>query len=167
MFLTICLALCFMFGMMLVTLTVSQVIPPGICQGRPFGYFVRDVTDCRAYFLCTNAAPRRDYCLPSGTNFDEATQRCVWPEDSNCFKCPPLSPFVDVEVSNHCNQFVRCLDDRPTQMQCGAGLVFDPEAGTCNQAANVLCTANLPLQCPARDNPNNRVFSRNPNDCAQ
>lgn len=141
--------------------------PPGICQGRPFGYFVRDVTDCRAYFLCTNGAPQRDFCRTVGTNFDEPSQRCVWPADSNCFRCPPANPFVDVEVSNQCSQFIRCIDDRPTQMQCAAGLQFDPEAGTCNEPWRMTCSSSIPLQCSARDSPDYRPFARNPNDCSQ
>lgn len=148
---------------------VTAVTPPkSLCHGRPPGYFVQDVTTCSAYFRCEhNGDATRGICSPDGTNFDEPKQRCVWPEDSNCFQCPANITYTEIEVESHCNQFIRCIDSRPQHLDCAEGLVFDPELENCNFAHLVGCAANPPIECPAEDDPDHRVYERDPADCSR
>lgn len=99
--------------------------------------------------------------------FSQEDQRCVLPQDANCFACPADIPHIDVPFDGSCNQFVRCIAGQPQHMQCGSQLQFDRNHQSCNHANLVNCEgdAPAPIQCPAVDDPLNRVYVRDANDC--
>lgn len=101
--------------------------------------------------------------------FSQEGQRCVLPQDANCFQCPADNLIVDVPFEGSCNQFVRCIAGTPPQhLECGPGLQFDPTFDSCNHANLVNCGngAPPPIQCPAVDDPLNRIFVRDAVDCS-
>lgn len=150
--------------------TVSGTVPPpSICHGRPGGFFVRDVQMCNGFFHCSPASVPTHGTCQSPWYFSQPQQRCLNAQDVQCFACPPGQPFVDLPFEGSCNTFVRCIDNQQRHLECGPGLQFDPNVGSCNLANLVNCyggPANPPIQCPAIDDPNNRVFARDATDCS-
>lgn len=146
----------------------AQGPPAGICNGRPVFYFVRDVTACNGFFRCEPDGSFWPGNCANDWMFSEEQQRCVFPEQANCFQCPANNPIIDVPFDGACDQFVRCINRQPAHMQCGPNLKFDPMHQSCNHANLVNCAGDAPppIQCPAVDNPLNRVFVRDANDCA-
>lgn len=162
----------FLLGALLVVCSVANAATPPstICAGRPGGTFLQDVTTCSAFFHCdANGQSSRDFCRNQNF-FDARQQICNYPSQVQCFQCPPNQEYVSVEFEGACNQFVRCINNRPQHLECSAGLLFDRSLGQCNHAHLVNCfaTAAPPptIQCPTIDDPNNRVFVRDANDCS-
>lgn len=142
--------------------------PRFLCNNRQDGFFVRDVTACNAFFHCNaDGIPWRGYCDPPFL-FDEPRQKCDFDCNVNCFECPS-DPFVELEINGACRQFVRCIQGRPEHLDCAEGLLFDPVLGTCNHAHLVECVDDTKppggIVCPAVDDPENRVFIRDPHHC--
>lgn len=146
----------------------QTVPPPSICQGRPGGFFVQDVMMCNGFFHCNPAGVATHGTCQNPWYFSQPLQRCLNQQDVQCFQCPAGQPFVDLPFEGSCNTFVRCIDNQQRHLQCGAGLQFDPTIGSCNHANLVNCYGGTPapVQCPAVDDPNNRVFVRDATDCS-
>lgn len=144
----------------------AVTLPPFVCRGRPDGFFVRDVTQCNAFFHCdAQGVPTHGHC-DDPFLFDETSQRCDWECNVDCFTCPNDS-FAELEVSGSCSQFIRCVQGHPEHLECAPGLFFDPLISTCNHQQLVDCNDDVPnFVCPPVDDPNNRVFFRDPVNCA-
>lgn len=145
----------------------AQGPPAGICINRPLFFFVRDVTACNAFFRCEQGGSFSPGTCANDWMFSQEQQRCLLPQQANCFQCPS-DPIIDLTFEGSCNQFVRCITGQPQHLECGPGLQFDQNLQSCNHENLVNCdnAAPPPVQCPAVDDPLNRVFVRDANDCA-
>lgn len=150
-----------------ITLSVAKVessqshIRKNICTGHEDQDYVRDVTDCRRYFVCNNGQPHFLTCH-SGFLFDHIQRRCRnQAQVTNCFQCPPGNYFIDMPFDYNCIQFVRCFVGVPEHRTCAAGLLFDPQYRTCNFEQDVTCS------CPVEDIPGRPLFFRDPDDCSR
>lgn len=145
------------------------------CQGRTAG-FARDLTSCSHFWRCGVVPSTRGIC-PHGNKFDAETERCVLPQNSNCFNCPQGSAYRLLSVPRACNQFIRCFNGQPTVHACPHGLVFDgrtgvnncnirPLAGGCHRENDVQDNEEQMGLCPsvigARP-----IFIRDQNSCAR
>lgn len=156
-------------ALLLGVVTANTNPPNSICAGRRGGFFVRDVRQCNAFFRCQDngGAPVFGFCQTAGSFFNERLQRCVWPQDAECFECPAGAALTNVEVRDVCNHYVRCIDGQAQQLECGQGLSFDAVRGTCNFINQVRCGAPpAGMWCPAVDEPNNRLWWRDLDDCS-
>lgn len=160
-------AVIFLFLGTIIALSVAKVvrsqshIRTNICTGHEDLDFVRDVTDCRRFFICNNGVPNPIHC-DTGFLFDHIQRRCQkQAQVTNCFQCPPNEYFIDMPFDYNCIQFVRCFVGVPEHRTCGGGLLFDPQYRTCNFEKNVTCS------CPVEDIPGQPMFFRDPDDCSR
>lgn len=141
----------------------AQGPPASLCVNQAAGVNLPDYSDCTRFFRCPGGAgaPARGTCNP-GFYFDPPTGQCVPQAMAHCFRCPENVPFVEVRVNGFCHQFIRCIDNQAQHLDCSNGLWFDQRLGTCNLQQSTTC---LDVRCPPADDPNNRLWARDPNDC--
>lgn len=144
--------------------------PDSICDGRPVGYFAGDVRQCNAFLRCNQPGtpPTWGTCQTQGSVFSETHQACVWAHQTQCFACPAGRPYALLAAAGRCEHFVQCIDEEPQQFECGAGLHFDALRSACDIPERARC--GLPavsIPCPAVDNPTNRMWWRDSNDCSR
>lgn len=152
----------------LVLAVAAQQSPArNVCSNRQVGTFVRDVRDCRGYFVCANNGEAQSGQCPHPYMFDEANQKCNFATLVNCFACPPDQVFVNLKVANTCNEYVRCVHNLPEHRICPSDLLFDQSIGQCNLPEEVPCTPDAVSVCPAQADPQNPVFIRDPEDCTK
>ncbi|XP_070142003.1 chondroitin proteoglycan 1 [Drosophila kikkawai] len=121
----------------------------GICSGHGEDYYATYPDECSKYIACAQPVPIAFYC-PQSLFFNEALQKCVEWESSDCPKgeTTTLSPGLTTpapEVSlcfnnsgqnlpylDNCQWFIRCVDDSSYMMGiCSLGEFFDPLTGEC------------------------------------
>ena len=139
-----------------------EIMAVNICTGLISGTFVRDVQNCSNYFDCFNGVPVPMECA-KGKLFNQSTRSCEASESVDCFKCPANVIFVDMPVTNECQQFVRCFNKKPEQLTCADTLYFDSKTNTCNLQNSTTC--EFKVVCPSySDRP---IFTRNPTQCSK
>ncbi|KAH8296892.1 hypothetical protein KR054_012626, partial [Drosophila jambulina] len=134
-------------------ITVDTTTSPsdisGICYEHSEDYYASYPEDCGKYIACARPVPIAFYC-PQSLYFNEALQKCVdWessdcpkgetttaspglttpvPEDSVCFNNSDQNlPYLE-----NCQWFIRCVDDSSYMMGiCSTGEYFDPLTGEC------------------------------------
>lgn len=141
----------------------AQVPPASLCVNQAAGVIFPDYSDCSRFFRCPggNGPVARGNCDP-GRYFDPPTGQCLPQAEAHCYRCPANQAFVEERVPRFCNQFIRCIDNRAQHLDCANGLLFDQRLGTCNLEQSTTC---LDIRCPPVDNPNNRLWARDPNNC--
>lgn len=141
----------------------AQAPPPSLCLNQPAGVILPDYSDCTRFFRCPGGSgpPARGTC-DQGRYFDPPTGQCMPRGQAHCFECPANQQFVEVSVPRFCQQFIRCIDNRAQHLDCASGLWFDQRLGTCNLQQSTSC---LDIRCPLVDDPNNRLWARDPNNC--
>lgn len=131
-----------------------------VCSGRPHNTLVRNTDDCSSYYHCFNGNPILSSCQ-HGELFDHLTRQCELASRVDCFQCPTDVAFVDLHVSNECNQFIRCFNNASQQLTCAEGLYFDRELQMCNLKKHVSCP--FEVFCPREQF--NLIFTRDSEDC--
>lgn len=135
-----------------------------ICDEEELWAFLPNVRDCNAYFRCGPNGPEIGNC-PQEFNFNPLTRSCDWPENVECFKCPPNETISTHTMNRSCRSFIRCIDGTPSQLICEKGLQFNNETGQCDLESVVQCT--LRFRCPASLPEDGTVIAiRDPYNCS-
>ncbi|XP_033157404.1 chitin-binding domain protein cbd-1 [Drosophila mauritiana] len=120
-----------------------------ICSGKSDGYYATYPEVCKKYILCASPVPIAFYC-PESLFFNEALQRCVEWESSDCSNGETTTsspghttPSPDTHICSNstglnlpyrenCQWYIYCTDENSFMMGiCGNEEYFDPWTGKC------------------------------------
>lgn len=116
-----------------------------ICDDEELNAFIPNVRNCNAWYRCGPDGPVPGNCAED-TNFNPITRSCDWPENVECFKCPPNETISTHIVNHSCRSFIRCIGGIPSQLVCDSRLQFNSETGQCDLESVVQCTFRF--RCP-------------------
>ncbi|CAH1100093.1 unnamed protein product [Psylliodes chrysocephalus] len=115
--------------------------------GKGTGFFP-DPDQCDIYYVCAKGQFEERLC-PDGLVFDDRDpnfERCEVPANVDCGDrlalqeaksspgCPRANGFY--RHPKDCTKFHNCVDGKPKELNCPAGLVYDERSSTCVWAAN-------------------------------
>ncbi|XP_050498238.1 protein obstructor-E-like [Diabrotica virgifera virgifera] len=110
--------------------------------------FFPDLDQCDLYYVCSRGQYEQRLC-PDGLVFDDKDpnfERCETPANVDCTDRPVLQqakPSPGCPRQNgfyrhpkDCTKFHSCVDGKPKELNCPAGLVYDEEKSICIWAAS-------------------------------
>ncbi|CAH1643585.1 unnamed protein product [Spodoptera littoralis] len=144
----------------------AQYVRSPICQQKN-GYYKVDAS-CDAYVECLNYQAI-DMVCPDGLHYDLEAKwpgyPCGYPMDVPCVgrgaaqaaqptaECPHQYGYFPSPLATvNCGQYRMCIGGKAIEMNCPAGLAFNPESGRCDWPDQVpSCKADdfLGFSCPA------------------
>ncbi|XP_030372021.1 peritrophin-48 [Scaptodrosophila lebanonensis] len=125
--------------------TANSVHCSNRCEGLD-GVWKAYPTDCRHYYYCSNGEALFGGC-GEGLHFDEASQSCVYEEQSSCVEFPNICealPKTNFRDETDCSKYYECsLSGNPKSKACGKTVpYFQWTSGACALKKNVPCTAH-------------------------
>jgi len=71
---------------------------------------------------CADCNPGDPRCPDGKTNFNEAADACLWPDEAQCTGGPPPECEDDCDEEGDCKSFRRCEGGKWINLECGEGL---------------------------------------------
>ncbi|CAH3021428.1 unnamed protein product, partial [Porites evermanni] len=103
-----------------------------------------DPDNCYSFIMCDVAGNAHEMDCPAGLSFNPSLLVCDWPEN---VECEAGNFCKDKEGGNHadpdnCYSFIMCdVAGNAHEMDCPAGLAFNPSLLVCDWPENVECEA--------------------------
>lgn len=105
--------------------------------------YVVDPKNCRGWYQCNGATTVKNGNCDSGLVFDQPTQYCVYPSQSNCQAtydfCDVAKYDMPFKDEVNCHKYFTCNAKGLQENTCDTGKYYDVDAGACIPKAQVDC----------------------------